>query len=424
MRPGESSGRRAGVRRRVGALLAAAGLAAAEGFAAAPALSLHGDVRSLLAGLHDYPNPRLGWEGEDGASCETVLRLIGEARLREDVALELHGGQRVRFETLEGERAGRIGWDGLRSPAGRYRATDEDGVWAEHEDGSAEWFLDRLALKVALPRADLAVGRQAVNFNQAWFWNPLDVFAPFGALQFDRDYKPGVDAARLDVPLGPLAGASLVGALGRETESADVSWAGSALLARAYATWRNWDWAAQGGKICGGHMAGGSAVGELGPLAVRAEAAHFAPEETGGLSAIGLTEHAEVVLGAGRRFADAWDVEAEYFFNGAGAGTAAHLDEALPRVAAGTARQMGRHFLGAALRREFHPRWKGSLVWILSGTDGSSILQPGIAYSAAAGADVLLGALVGLGAGPDGTTVKTEFGAYPDIVYLELKLYF
>ena len=371
MRPGESSGRRAGVRRRAGALLAAAGLAAAEGLAAAPALSLRGDVRSLLAGLQDYPNPRLGWEGEDGASSETVLRLIGEVRFGEDVELEMHGGQRVQFETLEGERAGRFGWDGSRPPAGRYRATDEDGVWAEHEDGSAEWFLDRLALKVALPRADLAVGRQAVNFNQAWFWNPLDVFAPFGALQFDRDYKTGVDAARLDVPLGRLAGASLVGALGRG-----------------------------------------------------AEAAHFAPEEAGGFSAIGLTEHAEVVLGAGRRFAGDWDVEAEYFYNGAGAGSAAHLNEALPRVAAGTARQMGRHFLGAALRREFHPRWKGSLVWILSGTDGSSILQPGVSYSAAAGADVLLGALVGLGAGPDGTTVQTEFGAYPDLVYLELKLYF
>lgn len=390
--------------------------------AAQPSFALDGNVRSLFSALNDYPNPNLAWELEDGVSSDTILRLIGEGQLRDGWTYELHGAQRVQFETLEGERAGRLGWGEPVQATGRYRATREDWMWAEHEDGSAELSLDRLNLKVALSKADILLGRQAVNFNQAFFWNPLDVFAPFGPLQFDRDYKTGVDAARVDVPLGRLGGLNLIGALGRETELDDMSWEGSALLARAFANWQDWDWALQGGKICGGYMVGGGASGDLGPLALRGEAAHFAPEERNGFSPIGLTDHAEVVLGAGRRFADSLDVETEYFFNGAG--ESEHLNAALPRLAAGTSRQMGRHFLGTAVRYEIHPRWKGSLMWILSLTDGSSVLQPGLSFSAAEGCDLLLGALVGLGEDLDGTTVESEFGAYPDILYVELKLYF
>lgn len=406
------------------AALAGAGLVGLGPAAAVaqPSFALAGDVRSLFSALRDYPNPHLAWEREDGVSSETILRLIGEGRLRDGWTYEIHGAQRVQFETLEGERAGRLGWGEPVPAAGRYRATREDWTWAEHEDGSAELALDRLSLKVALSKADIILGRQAVNFNQAYFWNPLDVFAPFGPLQFDRDYKTGVDAARVDVPLGRLGGLNLIGALGRETEPDDVSWEGSALLARAFANWRDWDWALQGGKICGGYMVGGGAAGELGLLAVRGEAAYFEPEERDGFSAIGLTDHAEVVLGAGRRFADSLDVETEYFFNGAG--ESEHLNAALPRLAAGTSRQMGRHFLGTAVRYEIHPRWKGSLMWILSLTDGSSAIQSGLAFSASEACDLLLGALVGLGEDLDGTTVESEFGAYPDILYVELKLYF
>ena len=390
--------------------------------AARSAFTLAGDVRSLFAALHDYPNPYLAWDRESGASSDTILRLIGEGQLRDGWTYEIHGAQRVQFETLEGTRIGRFGWGAPVQVAGRYRVTGEDWAWAEHEDGSAEFFLDRLNAKVALSRADIVLGRQAVNFNQAYFWNPLDVFAPFGPLQFDRDYKTGVDAARLDVPLGRMGGLNLIGALGRRTELDDVSWEGSALLARAFANWRDWDWSWQGGKICGGYMAGGGAAGELGPLALRGEAAHFEPEERAGFSPLGLTRHFEAVLGAGRRFADALDVETEYFYNGAG--ESERLNAALPRVAAGTSRQMGRHFLGTAVRYEFHHRWQGSLMWILSFTDGSSVLQPGLSFSASEGCDVLLGGLVGLGEEPEDTTVESEFGAYPEILYVELKLYF
>lgn len=388
-----------------------------------PAFSLGGDVRSLFSVLHDFPNPNLDWEGESGVSSDSILRLIGEGRVQDDWSYEIHGAQRLHGDTFKGKQVvGNLGWGESLQATSRYRLTDEDWNWEISDDVSTDLALDRVNLKAALSMADLTVGRQAVNFNQAYFWNPLDVFAPFGALQFDRDYKAGVDAARVDVPLGRTGGLNLVGAVGRETEADEVSWDGSAVLARAFANGLDWDWALQGGKICGGYMAGAGASGEAGPVAVRGEAAYFASSDPAGFSPVGLTNHVEAVLGAGRRLTDALHVEMEYFFNGAG--EAEQLNAALPRVVAGTSRQLGRHFLGTAARYEFHPRLDGSMMWIWSLTDGSSALQPGLAFSATENCDLWLGALVGVGPGLDGTTVESEFGAYPEIVYLELKLYF
>ena len=82
---------------------------------------------------------------------------------------------------------------------------------------------------------DLTAGRQAITFGKAYFWNPLDVFFPFDSSQIDREYKPGVDALRIDVPLGAFSGLNLVGAAGRTDAKAGGS------RGRLAADWR-WRW--------------------------------------------------------------------------------------------------------------------------------------------------------------------------------------
>src|SRR5574337_371271 len=85
--------------------------------------------------------------------------------------------------------------------------------------------------------------------------------------QFDRDYKAGVDALRIDVPFGSFSGVNLIGALGREITAAGTyvgggetwhtSWFGSAVLARVFTHVHGWDLSAQAGKIYGGYQIGG-----------------------------------------------------------------------------------------------------------------------------------------------------------------------
>ena len=61
---------------------------------------------------------------------------------------------------------------------------------------TAEWAELYESKEAAFRFAGLTIGRQAVSFGKAHFWNPLDVFLAFDPFQFDRDYKPGVDAQR------------------------------------------------------------------------------------------------------------------------------------------------------------------------------------------------------------------------------------
>ncbi len=78
---------------------------------------------------------------------------------------------------------------------------------------------------------------------------------------------------------------------------------------------------------------------------------------------------------------------------------------------------------------EILPILMGSLAWIYSFSDQSSLLQPGLSLSVSDEADFVFGALIGLGARPQGSTpfdfeLKSEFGTYPNIYYMEFKFYF
>jgi len=89
----------------------------------------------------------------------------------------------------------------------------------------------------------------------------------------------------------------------------------------------------------------------------------------------------------------------------------------------------GEHLLGVVATYEILPILNGSLAWIFSFSDQSSLIQPGLALSISDEAEFLFGAMIGLGARPKGSTpltldLKSEFGTYPNIYYMEFKFYF
>ena len=290
-------------------------------------------------------------------------------------------------------------------------------------------------LRIAFERADLTIGRQAVTFGKAWFWNPLDIFLPFGSTQFDRDYKPGVDALRVDLPLGDFSGATLVGVPGRAQSGATPAdradaWYRSALVARAFGNARGWDAAAQGGKILGGYQLGGAAAGELGGLELRGEAVWFAAQDgtrAGGSGGSGVDNHLSAVAGAGRGFpVRSLQLQAEYFYNGAARGD---LKQRFALIAEGRLRHASRHLLGALASGRIHPLVSGSLAGLWGIGDGSWLAQPGLVWSAADEVEVVAGAVIARGRRLVGGTAedlgfRSEFGTYPDFYYLESKLYF
>lgn len=301
--------------------------------------------------------------------------------------------------------------------------------------------LDRFNIEYSLDQADITIGRQAITFGKAYFWNPLDVFFPFGAGQIDREYKPGVDAVRIDVPLGLFSGISVVGAAGsrqdvrsvdlQDPTPQDADWYGSALLVRAFTHFHNWDLAWQGGKIYGGFQLGAGVVGDIGPIQVRAELAQFWAQDadplpfplTGDQVVSGFT----AVVGAGRRFDNSLNLNLEYFYNGMAQSD--QLAANYARSLIGSSLQAGRHLVGLLASYEFSPLVFGQLAVIGSFPDPSALVQPLVRVSLADDMELLVGMDLTLGPGPSQTflgvpRMHSEFGTLPHSVLVEWKAYF
>lgn len=60
-------------------------------------------------------------------------------------------------------------------------------------------FLDRLWIDFSGNNYQLRLGRQRINWGQAFVWNPNDVFNTYSYFDFDYPERPGSDAIRLQI---------------------------------------------------------------------------------------------------------------------------------------------------------------------------------------------------------------------------------
>lgn len=424
--------------------------------AATPVAALLGDVegsggldaslRTTVLGIDNYEAPALFGDPDFDLASQTLLRAVIAGRPSDRLRYEVHAVQSLEQSTAVGASA-----SGLTSPVGpsssgrqlRYRALDFTWVQDDSGDWRSSLVLDRANATLRVGAFDVTAGRQAITFGHTFFWSPLDVFAPFDAQQFDRDYKAGVDALRVDGDLGALSGVTLVASPGRSIDAsgdaaqsgfADASWTGSALLARAFTNVAGWDLELQAGKVFAGWQLGLGATGEWLGVDLRVEMTALRADSSPPLvidsqvPTADLVRDAEsLVVGVGRRFENSLDLHAEYFLNGGG--DADDLATSLARVSGGVLLAAGRHLIGVTASYELLPILIARLSWTVSANDGSGQVQPGLTWSAADNVEVLFGAIVSHGQRPDTSApgsvdFRSEFGSYPSVLYLEPKIYF
>ena len=399
---------------------------------------LDGRLSTTNALVDNYNfEPFFGDKNTDQFS-QNLLRLIAGGRPTEQLSYEVHGIQSYTYSSAgDGTESPIFGTSGADR---RYRALDATWDWHEGDNSVASLWLDRFNVKNALSWADITVGRQAITFGKAYFWNPLDIFLPFDPRQFDRDYKAGVDALRVDLQLGSFTGINLITVAGRELDSSgefiddgtlNASWYGSTVLGRVFTTLKGWDLALQGGKIYGGYQLGSGLVGEIGPIEARAEATYFWAQDSEPLPAPLAGDLVEdgftAVVGFGHRFDNTLTVEIEYFYNGAGESD--DLEESFVRFRSGSTLQMSKHLTGLLVSYEFLPIITGQLTALYSWEDPSGPIQPILTWSPSDNTEVLVGASINFGDRPEQSStgqpqLQSEFGTFPDFYFMEFKLYF
>ncbi len=384
-------------------------------------------------------------DGENSAQGFLNGRATLETEISKGLEFEGHifGTARILSDPVDGLIPERVG-------NGQYRAIDLLTDNGSGNDAQFLAFVDRFVFRKSFGDIDLSIGRQAVTFGKAYFWNPLDVFRPFAAEQFNRDYKAGVDAVRLDWELDTFSGITLVSVFGREVDplgaalgrdkEAGADTYGSALIGRYTAYVDGWDVAVQGGKVYGGLQIGGAAVGEIGVVQVRFEGAYFdairvpdgPPLTTQDSIRQLFTDHWQAVVGAGYRWPNSLQIDGEYFYNGAGA-----PDDQLTglfRVAVGASRQINRHQFGIRGSYEITPIIISNLSAIHGISDDSGLIQAQIVWSLTDETDFLFTGSAGYGRQPlEGPLTfprsltripQSEFGALRGAIAAELRTYF
>ena len=290
-----------------------------------------------------------------------------------------------------------------------------DGIQWRHR-------FDRLSLRFDLgDNADLVVGRQPVSWATTLFLTPSDPFSPFDPADPFREYRIGVDAARLRYYRGAFTQFEVVARPARVGLDGDRT---LTLLGRATTNRGGWDLGVWGGLVHDTFGAAASLSGAVGPWALRAEAEVRDFDE--GLVARGA-------VGLDRTFSIARRdlyVVIEYQRDDLGATSPDDLLAAATSRAftQGEMQVLGRDTGALQLSWQLHPLASASTLFMGSLRDGSFLFGPGIGYSVTQGASFRIGAFVGVGedATLDGGILRfgSEYGAIPRLVYASMSFFF
>ena len=187
--------------------------------------------------------------------------------------LDVRGKLDAEVGPLDGELHGTAGAGAADLPLGVGLGEDElvDLSWS---GDYARARIDRASVRYRRDHLDVRVGRQPVSFGTGYIFRPMDLVAAFSGTEVDQEYKPGVDAARVDAYAGVSNTMSLVLAYDRRA------------LVYGQTTLRGWDVGAMGAALDGWRLAGLVTSGAVGPVGVRAEATVDADQEV--RAALGL----------------------------------------------------------------------------------------------------------------------------------------
>jgi hypothetical protein len=403
-------------------------------------LTLGGSLKSFFLALHgDSLDLRpFGADADPTALGLLVLRPACEGQVGDTWRFALHYEMAATVSSVDTAAATGPVAIGRGLPPPRFLPL----AWRPVSAGTFVWnhVLDWAWTRVRLGPVDVTVGRQPITFGRGYLWQPSDLLATFSPTEIDTEFKPGVDALRVDVALSPTALLTLVAVAGElqpdvppvegagsgsAAHDLEATLAGSAFAARAKVGFDRFELGAFAGYVRRDAVFGLDGFVDLKTVSLHAEATlTWVPDQE--RAAADGDVFVRAVAGV------VWTIPklrlvGELYYNGVGgADPEDYFARALgTRAAIGEVYNLGRYYAGVLANWEVHPLLSLTLVTLANLRDPSALLAPGLVYGLAANVQLVTGAYVPLGRGLDRSGLvpqaRSELGSYPYFYYLELK---
>ncbi len=290
-----------------------------------------------------------------------------------------------------------------------FRGLGQGRAWADSEHHRLAAEAAYANVRFSHRNADLVIGRQAVTFGRSFFWNPTDWLTSFTPTEIDREYKAGVDAARLSLALGRFSGAELLYAYGEDGERDD-----SAFIARAFTTLGGWDLEALGGSVWIDDRLGLAFSGDLAGAGLRGELSWQEPRSGD------EGDFLRATLEADYRWPSSLYLIFELHHNGWGSTEVEDYPQlfASPRLLTGQVTNVGRHYLATQLSYQITAIAVGSLAVLVNLHDGSGLVYPTFSRSLSDESRLALGANLPWGPAPSADGLRSEYGSYATTLWL------
>ncbi len=310
-----------------------------------------------------------------------------------------------------------------------YRVVDLDSAIYPGKDDPAGSFglfqnLDRAAIAYGADFADITVGRQAIAWGSARVVNPTDVIAPYAYDQLDTEDRIGVDAIRVQIPIGVLGEFDTGYVFGE-----NLAFEKSAFFLRSQLNAAETDFSISLVGFREHLMTGFDLARGIGGAGVWFEAAYVYANAFGDEDRE-AENYLRASVGLDYSFVGRAYGFIEYHFSGAGAGEPDNYLDNLsePAYTDGAIYLLGRHYLAPGLTFQITPLISLGGVLLSNISDPSVFPSLQIEYNFAQDIYISVGGFIGIGNPPetedDELQFRSEFGGYPTLFFSSFRIYF
>ncbi|HCH61781.1 MAG TPA: hypothetical protein DFR83_03175 [Deltaproteobacteria bacterium] len=379
------------------------GLLLLVGVASAAELEVGGNLKVFHLSTYPYDNDFFAAEVQDGSAFAQPFPLEKDAvqasasssgLLTSRLTFEVYGDQ-WSFElhpqlTIQPAAAG-TGLTLAQTGTGIPEAVDLSWEAVDDDELLVQLRADRLAFKFEQGPVGATVGRQAITFGRGFFFTPLDLVNPFFPTSVDQEYKPGVDAARVDAYYGTGGQATVASAY-----RGDWDLDGMVHAVYAQQTLGLWDIGLFGGLVQGDTVGGISLAGSIGPVSLHTDTSVTEPRQDD------EDLFVRSVVGAQGSVTPTTQLIGEVYVQTNGATDPSdYLDQYdSPRYRRSELWLAGRTYSAVSITQEVRPTLSGMLVLIANLEDPSALAGPSLIWSVSDNVTGNLGAYIGLGERP------------------------